>query len=813
MAKRLQFCTAFFLAMSVFVTGCTVDVEDTNTADKDPSQSENPSSISNSAPVIKLIGDPVVTIPVNSVFVDPGIKASDVEDGDITKAVSSNSATVDTSRPGQYEITYRVTDSENVQAIPVKRLVVVSEPVAEPAGPSISRVEWVAVGQAGVYMPVGEIEEDQELSLSSVADELVNITAQGDAAIGSVHFLLTGPIEIDRFENNPPFALVDERKHLNVAAGEFPAGDYTLVVTPYSQPDVSGDAGVPHLVNFTVKGSENPPISEVTLVANNDSYTFQSGSDVQPGQVKAVSENDVHDGSAVFSIAKAPSNGSVRMYDEGYFTYTPKQGFVGTDSFTYQVVQSGKTASAVVSLKVEGEAKSPAAATSGFTAIKPSADSRLIYVSNSVGKDSNTCLTDAAPCKTIKAGLAKMRNGYPDHLYLKRGDAWRGESLANLHSGRSAAEPAVITYYGTSGNRPKLENAGSSMQLSKTTTKNFHIIGLEFYAYKMDPSHAEFTGAAHADITLLGGHENLLFEDNKFNFIELVVQAWEGRNPKGITLRRNIWTGAYYNKSSYDQNKRPSNLYMSGASNVTIEENVFDRGGWNPVVNGAGANMYNHNLYIQYNTDGSTLLLKNNIITRAASHGAQLRGGGLAEDNFFARNAVGLMLGYWEPLPTGVRAYAFNNVITEGEPMVKGKGACTGNGLCTAAVWGLEFSAMGYADWRGEGNYISGVLDNQTWRTKYKSLMRSPVNKHKDQASTVALKNNLDYKWADDSDGVGSLLYKGADRTLGSYNASLGGSNSFDEFMNKALNRQVGTWDVRYTASEINKYIRAGFQQ
>ncbi|MCR6651015.1 MAG: hypothetical protein NVV73_05695 [Cellvibrionaceae bacterium] len=446
----------------------------------------------------------------------------------------------------------------------------------------------------------------------------------------------------------------------------------------------------------------------------------------------------------------------------------------------------------------------------GFTVVKPSSDSKRIYVSSSQGNNKNSCLTSTAPCKTIAAGLEKMRNGYPDHLYLKRGDIWRGERFSVLPSGRSAAEPAVITYYGTSGNRPKLENAASSMQLGKTMTKNFHIIGLEFYAYKMDPNHAEFTGTNYADLTLLGGHENLLFEDNKFNFIEMVVQAWEGRNPKGITLRRNIWTGAYYIKSSYDQNKRPSNVYMSGASHVTIVENVFDRGGWNPVVNGAGANMYNHNLYIQYNTDGSTLLLKNNIITRAASHGAQLRGGGLAEDNFFARNAVGLMLGYWEPLPKGVRAHAFNNVITEGESMVKGKGACTGNGLCTAAVWGLEFSALGYADWRGEGNYISGIFDNQTWRNKYKSLMRNSVNKHKDQASTVVLKNNLGYKWTNDSESVGPA-YVGAGRTLGSYNASLGGSNSFDEFMNKALNRQVGTWDVRYTASEINKYIRAGF--
>jgi hypothetical protein len=798
MAKRLQFCTALLVSLSVFVAGCTVDVQDPST---------DTSTSTNRAPVIQLLGDAVVTIPVNSSFVDPGVRATDAEDGDITGAVYSNSAQVNTSRAGRYEITYRVTDSGNLESAPVKRLVIVNDPTAEPTVPGIAQIEWVVVGDTGVYLPLSVIEEGDELDLSSVKGKVVNIVARSDDAksTGSVHFLLTGPIEIDRFENTPIYAMANKQAHLNVTAGEFPVGDYTLVVTPYAELNAQGEVGVPYMVNFSVKaGTIQEPT--VNLVANNDSYTYQAGSDMQPGQVKAVSENDVYDSGAVFSITKVPSHGSVRMFDLGFFTYTPQAGFTGSDSFTYQIAQSGKVASATVSLTVEGAAAGTA---SGFTVIKPSADSRLIYVSSSAGNDSNNCLSEAAPCKTVKAGLAKMRNGYPDHLYLKRGDTWRDERFVTMHSGRSSSEPAVISYYGTSGARPRLENSANALHIFNGTMKNFSIIGLEFYAYKMDPKHAEFTGAAHANLVMLGGNENILYEDNKFTFTELIVQSWNGGRPTNITLRRNIWNGAYYNKSSTNGDSRPSNLYVDGAIKLTIEENVFDRGGWNPDVAGAGANMYNHNIYIQYATDGSTLLLKNNIVTRGSSHGAQLRGGGLAEDNFFARNAVGLMLGYWEPLPTGVRAYAYNNVITEGESMAKGKGACTTANLCTPAVWGLEFSAIGFADWRGEGNYIAGVINNQT---QYSTLMRNAINKHKEQASTVVLKNNTTYKWTNDSEGV-SAGYKEPSRTLGSYNASLGGSNSFDEFMNKVLSRPVGTWDVKYTATEINKYIRAGFQQ
>src|SRR5690606_8421830 len=95
---------------------------------------------------------------------------------------------------------------------------------------------------------------------------------------------------------------------------------------------------------------------------------------------------------------------------------------------------------------------SQSATKNGFTVVKPSADSKLIYVSSSRGNNKNSCLTEAAPCKTIGAGLEKMRKGYPDHLYLKRGDIWRGERMVNnLPSGRSASEPAVLTFYGTSG--------------------------------------------------------------------------------------------------------------------------------------------------------------------------------------------------------------------------------------------------------------------------------------------------------------------------------------------------------------------------
>src|SRR5690606_27973184 len=114
----------------------------------------------------------------------------------------------------------------------------------------------------------------------------------------------------------------------------------------------------------------------------------------------------------------------------------------------------------------------------GFTAIKPATGSKLIYVSSSQGKDSNDCLSPATACASLKAGTEKMRSGQPDHLYLKAGDTWRGQNLGGVQSGRSAAEPAVVAFYGN-GPRPKIETANNKvLNYSNRALQHLSIIGL-----------------------------------------------------------------------------------------------------------------------------------------------------------------------------------------------------------------------------------------------------------------------------------------------------------------------------------------------
>ncbi|NLF04770.1 MAG: hypothetical protein GX593_07210 [Actinomycetales bacterium] len=460
-------------------------------------------------------------------------------------------------------------------------------------------------------------------------------------------------------------------------------------------------------------------------------------------------------------------------------------------------------------------------------------------------------MSEAKPCKTLAGGISHLRSGYPDHLYLKSGDVWRDESLNTIRGGgRSPAEPMVVTSYGE-GARPLLEAWASTPNTMSFNTggrmvHHLSVVGLHLKNVKLDDNHPEFTGkkADAQNSMFLGGHTNILLEDNVFDHRKVVFQHWDGRNVEDIAIRRNIFTGAYTSTSSYSQDDRPSNMYLSGIDGLLLEENVFDHGGWHPTAEGAAANMYNHNVYIQYSDLGATHVVRNNIVTRASSHGIQMRSGGLAEKNFYGRNAIGMMMGYGQdkPLPAGTPVKAHDNVVTEGHSMIKGHDYCQGNNLCTTALWGLEIIPPNTHPIDIDHNLVHSRTTSvdEEWRTlpaaRYglQSAAYTIFRKRFHPDTPVkGVGDNISWKWnperADDRDfGHGS--YSDPGRTLGDYYQHLRstgaldqwvedgtvdkvrtGADDFESFLELALHRSPGAWDARLSASGINDYIRTGF--
>lgn len=75
------------------------------------------------APSMTLLGEAQMTVTANSAFADPGVVATDLTDGNITSQVVTSPATIDTSTPGTYTITYTVTNSAGISATPLSRTV------------------------------------------------------------------------------------------------------------------------------------------------------------------------------------------------------------------------------------------------------------------------------------------------------------------------------------------------------------------------------------------------------------------------------------------------------------------------------------------------------------------------------------------------------------------------------------------------------------------------------------------------------------------------------------------------------------------
>ena len=590
------------------------------------------------------------------------------------------------------------------------------------------------------------------IDLADYLEQQINFVAVSEDAsqTGSVQFSLAGPegfTEINRTDNSAPFFLESGSVNFLGNGTPLPNGEYTLMATPYELASAAGDAGATRELTFVIMGIEDSADAPSDDPA--DSPIEDPVEDTPPPRDNT-----------------PPS--------------PPAIDIVGSDD--------------------------------GFTPIVPSSDTRQIFVSSSIGDDANTCLTENDPCATIEQGIERMRSGFPDHLLLRRGDTWRvgGEALNDIQNGRSPSEPAVVSYYGDSGDRPIIEAAGTLYRQDNRDVRHIAFQGLHFFGYLKDPESSEFdpTGG-DANLRFIGRFDDILIEDCKFEFAGMTIQSIGEFRPKNFVVRRNIFAGVYDNESSFTRSARPSNVFTVGVDGQHFEENVFDFGGWHPTVPGAGANQLAHNVYLQWTSDSNTTFFINNISVRGASHGVQMRSCGLAQDNFFARNSLGILMGYGfegRECPAGVRAHAIDNVASEGISMQgKGVNPCVAGNVCTSALRGIDIPVNSEADYQAHGNIASNVVEEDVFR-----VLRSLNFNLSNGRTSFPNSNNIAFNWNSPDEGA-NQGYSDPTRTLSDYNEFLGGENDFDQFMNTVKNRPVGTWDVRYTARAINAYIRAGF--
>jgi hypothetical protein len=612
-------------------------------------------------------------------------------------------------------------------------------------------------------------------------------------------------------------------------------------VTPATDFNSQGAAGGPF-----------QPDSVVYQLTNTGSVDF-------PWQVDAADSWVTASPSSGNLAAGASVNVTVAIQDQA--TLSLSNG-VHPSTITFRENLGGTTiATRLVSLDIQAGQQS-----AGWTTFTPSVDTLIVYVSSTQGNDANDGLSQQTPKRTLAAGRALLRNGYPDWLLLKSGDGWDenfggGTGL----SGRSNTERMLFSSYG-SGPRPQIRSGvGNAFSIwGNGDGNNMAIVGIHFW-----PS--AYTGANGTPrcIAVFGEVSNLLIEDCYLQAAEvnLVIQGAStlpgptGRH-KNIALRRNVVVDAFATSTD-----NTAGLYAQGTDGLLLEENVFDHNGWRDDVPGSEPTWYRRNIYIQ---DGNTgVVVRGNIVAR--TDGMQVRCGGDVEGNLCLKNAISILFGGGQhPDPNGVHGSVRENVVLDGNDLQAGSPRGWGmnfenvgqalvernvvahnvNGHAPypvtfgvasngAGVHNLDFQNNVVFDWNGvtrfTGNlsqtvnvYLTNnkfqneittdalIVHNQSESTAGVYSSGNAFNSIASFGSWMQAGNNLSLsQWMplvhDTTSVAQDSPFPDPNRTIATYHQSIGGQASIEAFMTAARLQSKSNWRTEYTAQAVNDYIRAGF--
>ena len=548
----------------------------------------------------------------------------------------------------------------------------------------------------------------------------------------------------------------------------------------------------------------------------------------------------------------------------------------------------------------------PATGGHQWTEFEASVDTRVIYLSSSLGDDAADCLSEATACATLSRGLGLLRDGFPDWLLLRRGDEWTEPSALQdwQLSGRSADEPMVFASYGEAAQRPLLKT-GQSGGLHSWHDENSSapqafryvaMIGLHFFAHSNDHRARDLNGKPITDLAtpyeqlsfvaneltgiFIGGPvDSVLIEDCRVEGygMGVVVASSPLGGPQDIALRANVII------DNYADRENSQGMYLASIAGLLLEANVIDYNGWHDGV--SPWTMFDHSVYNGYGS--SEVVVRNNIVSR--SDGVQVRSGAIVQNNLFARTATALTVGISQTAEPGVGGRVRDNVIVEGtsfsgEPRARGidignispVGLDIHHNIIANSVdhAGPAFTLAAYND-PGVGVHNTDFRDNIVYNwgrivlntnndpqpdphsgiqlsgnifalpagesTAYEvgaALGPSDLNAYtlKDnvysssqtQAGDWARIDGLEHDFASWTATMGEAnattelpSFPDPNRNPASYNASLGGEESFEAFIAEARQQSKGsglnqaanpnTWREAFTAAAVNDYIRAGF--
>jgi len=481
----------------------------------------------------------------------------------------------------------------------------------------------------------------------------------------------------------------------------------------------------------------------------------------------------------------------------------------------------------------------------GWTSFAQSSDSRVVYVSSTSGSDSNSGLSSSAPLKTIGKAKSLIRDGRPDWMLLKRGDTFSGGIGPWKTSGRSSQEMQRIGNYG-SGNRPILKSGTKEGFVTFGATghsiDNVAITGLSFIADTYNGRNGSFSTTG---IRLTRQGTNWLVEDCCIQgYKDNITLDADGSGINHFTLRRCQILNAFATSSV--GNGHAQGIYIAnGTKNTTLQENLFDHNGWNSGVSGAGATMFNHDIYV--NTGVSGTVIDGNTISRASLCGITMRSSAVIKNNLITRCPVGIKIG-------GSGSTISGNVILDGTDLAGTSGGATGIEITSGSGYTVSSNIIAHeqsgAKYHVTGIRIDGGVKNATVSGNVIYDWQQSINNG--GSSGITIKNNQ----LQNHDTIAPLLdqvaaanpnvfhYSGniygtprskvnrinnSDKTLSAWISATHetgakaqtiryvspnrtvGSGSFDAWINSLRSQSQSNWQSAFSAATVAGYIRGGF--
>jgi outer membrane protein OmpA-like peptidoglycan-associated protein len=225
----------------------------------------------------------------------------------------------------------------------------------------------------------------------------------------------------------------------------------------------------------TVVVTVNPPPNRVPVAAN-DSATVPG--DSRDNAINVLANDSDPDGDTLtISAVGTPANGTATISGTRVL-YTPRAGFVGTDSFTYTISDGrGGSAQASVTVTVTQPNRAPVAANDSASVAGDSRDNAINVLANDSDPDGDTLTISAVG--TPANGTATIAAGRI--LYTPRAGFVGTDSFTyTVSDGRGGSAQASVTVTVTQPNRVPVAANDSASVLVDTRDNAINVLANDF---------------------------------------------------------------------------------------------------------------------------------------------------------------------------------------------------------------------------------------------------------------------------------------------------------------------------------------------